>query len=371
VSISLTAEQDEFVSALRAAFAKASPIEAVLSAAEEPCTRSDANSWAVAVAMGVPELGALADGTLLDLALAVEEAAYAVLPGTVLAHGLAVRLAGRCSEAPFVADLTSGRRRASICVERQHTMLSARRSGDGWVLAGSLSFVLEGHTADLLLVRADGPDGPLVLALTDLGDAVQPVDTFDPSRGWARVGLDAVTVPDSAVLATGDVAARALDTTLVEGAVLVAFDAAGSSRRTLDDAIEYARQREQFGRPIGSFQAVKHLLVDAHVAVDELQAASRYAAWAVDVDASDVGFAVHAAKALAGQIHPSVAATAVQVLGGIGFTRELPAHLHVKRAQVDDRMFGSAAEHRRGVLATFGEVRDSWSAAAGAHDKGN
>jgi alkylation response protein AidB-like acyl-CoA dehydrogenase len=234
--------------------------------------------------------------------------------------------------------------------------VQARRAGDGWRLYGQADQVLDGHSARLLLVaaHAGGFARSRTLLFLVRGDADGLVRTrqtaLDATRPQARLQLrdvEAELLGDedadvlSALAALGDSAAAVL-----------AGEAVGAADQVLGLTVGYVRQREQFGRPIGSFQAVKHRLADVYVQVQSARSAAYYAAWAA-AHGERVG-ALALAQAL--EALRSAAAEGIQLHGGIGFTWEHEAHLYFKRACGDELLFGPVhrlREHAAGAAHLF------------------
>jgi alkylation response protein AidB-like acyl-CoA dehydrogenase len=141
---------------------------------------------------------------------------------------------------------------------------------------------------------------------------------------------------------------------LAAAGIALAAEQAGGAERTLEDAVEYAKLREQFGRPIGSFQAVKHKCADMLMAAESAKSAAWYAAWALATGSADAIAASHVAKATCSEAYLSNARENVQLHGGIGFTWECDAHLHLKRARSSWALFGAPTEHREHTAAGMG-----------------
>lgn len=358
MSLVLDNDQHLLADTLRKMLGEAHPAGSVIAAAEHPHDVDDAPLWERLVQVGCPGLGVPVSlggsgGGSLELVIAIEAAGYALLSGGLLATaGFAMPVLVATGDSPcavgLVAAAASGAQRLSVAMDAEITTSS--KTGD-IVLDGVLPLVLEGEVADVvLLVQRD-----LVLAIptSARGVAVRPAPTMDATRRFHDLHLDRVRVEPADVLARGTEAERALMVLRERGAIAVAADAIGSAQRALDDAVAYAEVREQFGSRIGSFQAVKHLLVDTHVAVDAARSAVWYAASTLDADVEDRELAIHVAKALAMDASIMAGANAVQVHGGIGFTRDVTCHLHVKRARLNERLVGSAAEHRRAIAAVL------------------
>ncbi len=220
--------------------------------------------------------------------------------------------------------------------------------GGGWRLRGRGDPVVFGPAADLIVVftteEAPGGSGPALYALappTDRRPAREPALDITRSLGW----LDLDDVP-ALRLGGADAAGALLD----RAATVVSAEMLGAAARVLELTVDYARVREQFGRPIGSFQAVKHRCADMLVDVEGMRSSAYYAAWAVGSGDPDAAAAASAAKIWCSDASRRVMASALQVHGGIGFTWEHDLHLYLKRAQLDQVSFGDAAHHRRRLI---------------------
>jgi alkylation response protein AidB-like acyl-CoA dehydrogenase len=224
---------------------------------------------------------------------------------------------------------------------------AAKTTGNGWRLDGHKSFVLDGHAADLILVvAATGTDGELSLfAVAGTADGLtrRPLPTLDQTRKLARLEFD--HTPARLVGEAG--AARAvLDHTLDVAAIALAAEQLGGAQRALDMAVAYAKVRQQFGRPIGSFQAIKHRCADLLLEVESLRSAVGYAAAAVAAGSTEVPVLASLLKAYASEVYSRVAGENIQIHGGIGFTWEHDAHLYLKRAKASELFLGDAVYHR-------------------------
>jgi alkylation response protein AidB-like acyl-CoA dehydrogenase len=295
---------------------------------------------------------------MLELAIVLEEMGRAVLPGpfvpTVLA-GLAIGDGGDGAQrARWLPRIADGGIRATIALleesgrwEPAATRATLVREGGGFVLKGTKRFVPDAERADVLVSAARHENGALALVLVERGVpgiTITPLASVDPTRRIADVAFDGVPVAAEQVLASdGDAAlARLLD----RGRIALAADMCGGAERTLEMTVEYAKVRQQFGRPIGSFQAIQHRCADMSVEVEKAKAATYYASWAADAGADDAAFAAASAKAIAGDAYRLVTTSAVQVHGGIGFTWEHDVHFFYKRARSGDATFGNAAWSR-------------------------
>ncbi|MDQ0382821.1 acyl-CoA dehydrogenase family protein [Amycolatopsis thermophila] len=227
-------------------------------------------------------------------------------------------------------------------------------SGERIVLDGTAGFVPDAEVAEVLVVAARGEHGPVVAAVEPGAVVAEPVVVHDRTRRLSTVRLTAVSVPRADVLAEGGSAVALLEAVYRHGAAALAADAAGGARRVHEMAVQYAKDRVQFDRPIGSFQAVKHKLADMYVLVEGAAAAAGGAAEAAAAD-DERALALTASFAL--EAYTEVAGDAIQVHGGIGYTWEHDCHLFFKRAQLDQELLGSAAWLRaRAAKALIGVV---------------
>lgn len=313
--------------------------------------------------MSVPEADGGVGGTLIDQAVAVEEL------GAVLACGplfgtvyLAIPALVASSESParsaLLAQLLDGTRTAAFAVaddagafDPAAVAVEAVDTGGEWTLNGTVERVVDAGAADVILVAATGPDGPGLFAVDADSVGVQRISlgTLDLTRPQATVGL----VGAAAQLIAGpDEAERVITHALQVGGALLAVEQVGAAQHLLDLTVDYAKARLQFGRPIGSFQAVKHRLADDLVAIEHARSSAYHAVWALahrlEVP-DDPALAVSIAQATCSAAGVRVASDAIQVHGGIGFTWEHQAHLYYKRAYTDAALLGNAEQHRTQV----------------------
>jgi alkylation response protein AidB-like acyl-CoA dehydrogenase len=257
---------------------------------------------------------------------------------------------GRATDpTPYLATLTqfaplAGDRfdpqRAGTAV---YSGVSARRDADGWVLDGTARHVLDGDRAERLAVVTDA--GVFVV---DAGDAVarrSPV--FDPVLHIAEVSFDGVQLPDADRVHVDPEKARHV---ALAG---MAITTVGACQRILDLALEHVKQRQQFGVPIGSFQAVQHKAVDMHVATERARALSYFAALTISADDSRRRLAAAMAKAAAGECQSLVFRHGLQLFGAMGFTWENDLQFALKRAKAGELLLGGAAEHRAIIAAEY------------------
>ena len=241
---------------------------------------------------------------------------------------------------------------------------TAEEHAGEYVLRGTKSFVLDGHCADLLIVaaRAAGSEGDAGLGLflvpsSSPGVVRRALPTMDRTRRQAEVLLNDVVVPGEARLGAEGEGARALARTLDLACVALAAEQIGGAQRCLDMSVDYARERIQFGRPIGSFQAIKHMCADMMVQVESARSASYYAACvaAEETDGSgDLPVAASMAKACCSEAYFECAANAIQIHGGVGFTWEYDVQLYFKRARASESFLGDPAYHRERIARAIG-----------------
>jgi alkylation response protein AidB-like acyl-CoA dehydrogenase len=230
---------------------------------------------------------------------------------------------------------------------------SAGAIGDAWHITGYKHFVLDGQLANLLYVLADSDAGPAVFAV-DAGATgldVTPLTTVDPTRKQCR--LQFVDTPARLIGRLGagvDIFTAALD----RSAVALLSEQAGGARRAVEMATEYAKTRYQFGRAIGSFQAVKHMCADMLLEAESAVSAARFVAGSFAELAPSRIADLALAQAYCSDAFVSVAANNIQVHGGIGFTWEHPAHLYLRRARSDAQLLGSPSWHRERYLQQIG-----------------
>jgi len=307
--------------------------------------------------MSVPEADGGVGGSLVDQAVAVEEfgAALACGPlfGTVY---LAIPALVACPPSPvrddLLAALIEGERTAAVAVNDTagvfdpNVSVTAVASGDSAVLNGTAKRVVDAGAADVVLLAAKGSDG-LSLYAVDTADVHRTaLVTLDLTRPQA----DVVFVDSPARLLAGPAEAdRVITHALQVGSALLAVEQVGAAQHMLDLSVEYAKSRLQFGRHIGSFQAVKHRLADMLVDLEHARSTAYHAVWALTDGSDDPALAVSIAQATCSAAFSRVAADSIQVHGGIGFTWEHQAHLYFKRATTDAALLGSAEQHRARV----------------------
>ncbi len=225
------------------------------------------------------------------------------------------------------------------------------RPGDAGVarLRGAVSGVADALPAGVLIVPAEGvPNALYLVDMSAEGVSKAPVTSLDMTRQLCDLSFD--DAPGT-LIASGPAATGALAAALAAGAAILAAEQVGLAQHCLDMTVAYVKERRQFARPVGSFQALKHRLADVWVAVSQARAASRYAAACLASANPDARVAVALAKAYCSEIAVQAAQECVQLHGGIGFTWEHQAHLYLKRAKADSIAFGTPDAHRAALAA--------------------
>ena len=249
---------------------------------------------------------------------------------------------------------------ASGSWEESGIKMTARKSGAGFVLEGDKLFVNDAHVADFFLVaaRTGGKrDNGVTLFAIDAkrpGITVTPLKTMDQTRKLGEVRLRGVKAAPTDIVGEVNNGWPVLAAAGDRAKVALAGEMMGGAQKVLETTVEYTKVREQFGRPIGSFQAVQHKCANMMVDVEGAKSAVYYAAWAVSNDAADARTAAAVAKAAASDAYRRVAADGIQVHGGIGFTWEHDMHLYFKRAKSSEFTFGDANFNRDIVAESIG-----------------
>ena len=318
------------------------------------------------------ELGGVGAG-LAEMSVVLDELGRRTVPlplvsSAVLAPTALLAADNRAPAAELLPALACGQVRAAVVMggpEGQPdpvtwTLSWSERNGQ-YVLDGAAGFVLDAPGADRLVVAARNPEGLLVAVVDAAQATITPVAGTDQTRRLATVTFDAAAVPAGRILAVANGASAVVARVQSVAAFAMACDALGVAERAMQECAEYAKVRQQFGRPIGSFQAIKHMCANMAVAVETGRAAVELALDELTGDDSPTA-AVSTAKAYVCDSAVKVCTDAVQVHGGIGFTWEHDAHLWLKRALLDRALFGSPSWHRRRVAdAVLPALTTIWS----------
>jgi alkylation response protein AidB-like acyl-CoA dehydrogenase len=305
----------------------------------------------------------------VDLTVLMEEMGRAVMPGpffsTVLLGGLTVLEAGSAAQkSEWLGKISAGEAKATLAFTEPNARwdagavtVTARESGGGFTLNGTKLFVLDAHVADVLVVVArtrEGkrPEEGLSLFLVPKGARgldVKLLPTMDQTRKLCEVTFNDVTLGADALLGAKDGAWAPLSRVLDRATVALCAESCGGAQRVLDMTTDYAKIRIAFGKPIGSYQGVKHKAADMLVEIENAKSLTYYAAWAVDENVPEAPLAASMAKAYVSDAYRKAAGTGIQLHGGIGFTWEHDLHLYFKRAKSSEFTFGDATWHRERV----------------------
>ncbi len=369
MDFALTSEQALLQRTAREALADIAPMTFVRAMMADARGFTD-DAWQRIVALAWPgmvvaeEHGGAGLG-VTELAIVLAEMGRVVMPGPFLATivgGLAIARGGdEAQRRQWLPRLADGSRRATFALLEASARWNldgvtavAQPVADGWRLGGTKLFVTDAHLADAIVCamrRAD--DGEPALVVVDRAAArLTPLAGVDATRKVFAVNVDGVQV-DAGAMLRGDVTA-ALAAVLDVGRVALAAEMTGGAERVLETTVEHVKTRRQFGQPIGAFQAVQHACADMMVAVECAQAATTYAAWAIDQHADDAPFAAATAKATANDAYRAVTAKAIQLHGGIGFTWEHDLHIHYKRAMASEPTFGDSVWNRELAASRLG-----------------
>lgn len=325
--------------------------------------------WATLVSLDWPALGLPEDhGGMglgyLEVGIVVEELGRVVAPSPFLATVTQFAALVRETHSSFrLSDVAAGTCTGTLALAEggrwslDAVSTTAKRTGDGWVLDGVKSHVLDGATADEVAVVARDGDGDLgVFAVPGSQTSSNPVRAIDPTTPLAAVALSGVEVSGERVLIEpGDPRAAAVVTRVTqEATTAIALSTVATCRAIFEMTLQYAKDREQFGRPIGSFQALKHRLADCYLAVERASALAYFAALTIAEDDDRRAVATSMAKAAAGECQRLLTRDGLQLHGGIGFTWEHDLHFLLKRAKTGDFLFGTAASHRAHLARLLG-----------------
>jgi alkylation response protein AidB-like acyl-CoA dehydrogenase len=352
VQFGLNDSQQILKDSARKFFAGECPISEVRRLMETD-TAFDASLWAKMAEQGFTgiifpeEYGGTGLGKV-ELILLMEEAGRAILPGpffsTVVLAGAVLDAAGTAAQKEkYLAPICRGEARSTVALLEANGSPSpadVQISAEKGKLTGEKLFVPDAATADSIFVVAR--NGVFVVDANAPGIEITPMKGMDLTRKQYSVRFNATPAE---ALGSPAALARALD---VATAALAA-EMVGGMQRTLEMAVEYAKTRKQFGKPIGMFQAVQHQCADMYLETESARSAAYYAAWALEENAPDAAVAVSIAKMYASDTCRTVGNRGIQIQGGMGFTWENDLHLYYRRAKVSETTFGDAAFHRERI----------------------
>ena len=373
MNFSFTTEQEELRRYTRQWLDENCPLETVrmLMATERGY---DDGHWAAIAEMGwlgmaIPTEWGGAGFTFLELFVLLEEQGRSLfcapfLSTVVMAAGVVEEAGDDRQKKEILSAIASGELIAAVAFTEPNGRWEAEgvtteaqpRPGGGWTLNGTKSFVLDGHVADLLVVAAGADQGVslfLVPAGTE-GVARGRLETMDQTRKQAEITLTDVHLASDTLLGPEGGGWPILERMLERAAVALSAEQVGGAQACLDMAVSYAKVRKQFGRPIGSFQAIKHKCADMLAQVESARSAAYYAGWALSEDNEERPLMASLAKSYCSESYFFSAAENIQIHGGIGFTWEHNAHLYFKRAKSSEILFGDPSFHREKIAVHLG-----------------
>lgn len=374
MGFTVTAEQQALREVMRAFTAKHSSEEQIrgLMDTTEPY---DSSAWSAlaeqigAPALAVPEQFGGAGFGFGELAIVLEESGRSLLAAPLLSSSVLATFTLLLSEddaacAELLPGMSEGTRLGALAAGDTDLLVapggqtSARSAEDEWFVTGTKAYVLDAVCADFVIVAAETGSGPslFVVDLPQLGVEISPLTVMDQTRSFASVTFqDARARLLGRAGNAGYVLARVADV----ASVALACEQVGAAAEVLDRTVEYLKVRHQFGRPIGSFQALKHRCADMLVELESARSAAAYASAAVEENAADLSQAASIAKTYCSEAFYHIAAESIQMHGGIGFTWEHHAHLYFKRAKSSEILFGSPTHHRARLERLIGLIPDT------------
>ncbi len=315
--------------------------------------------------LAIPEEFGGSGFSYLELTVVLEEMGAALLcapffSSVVLAANALLTCGDDEAKKTYLPGIASGETIATLALTEENgrwdaggIACAAAPAGDGWLLEGHKTFVLDGHVADLVVVAARSAEGVSLFAVR--GDAPgldrRVLPTLDLTRKQARLEFSGTP---AALIGSSGAAEPGLAKTLDLAAVALAAEQVGGARQVLDASVEYAKARIQFGRPIGSFQAIKHKCANMLLEVESAKSAAYYAAWAASEDSDELPVVASLCKSYCSEAFFHAAGENIQIHGGIGFTWEHPAHLYFKRAKSSELLLGEPSYHRELLAQRIG-----------------
>ena len=371
MELDFTSDQEELRSSVRSFLDKECPIAVVRAVVETGATPD--KLWASMVeldwpALAVPEENGGVGLSVVETAVVAEELGRAVVPGpllpTMTQFAPIVREVGGAEQRQrFLSAVAAGALKGALAVAdhpRGWTLLdvtmTAERVEGGWVLHGTKRGVVASDDVDEIAVVARAGDGWGVYVVPGSEVGLTPMHAIDASRPLSAATFDQVVVPDDRALGEPGSAAATTGITraLQEATVALALETVGACDALFQMVLTYVKDRQQFGVPVGSFQAIKHKMSDLFVALERARSLCYYAVAAIDEDTPARATAVSMAKAASDDCRRTVCRDVLQTFGGIGFTWEHDCHLFMKRAESSGALFGGAAEHSLAVARQLG-----------------
>ena len=370
MNFAFTEEQEELRKTVRAFLDSKSPETAVRDQMEtdngfDPAVWAQMGEQMGLQGLSIPEEFGGSGFTFIELGVVLEEMGRALLCApyfstVVLAANALLHSGDDAAKKKWLPGIASGETIATLAAtepsgawDEAGITMSAKGSGSDFTLSGTKMFVLDGHTANLIIVAARTAKGVSLFAVEGNAKGLTrtALSTMDQTRKQAK--LEFADTPATLIGAEGkgwDVLSRVFDL----AAVALAAEQVGGAQRVLDMAVEYAKVRVQFGRPIGSFQAIKHKCADMLLEVESAKSAAYYGMWCAAEMNDELPSVASLAKAYCSEAYFHAAAENIQIHGGIGFTWEHPAHLYFKRAKSSELMFGDPTYHRELLAQRIG-----------------
>jgi alkylation response protein AidB-like acyl-CoA dehydrogenase len=370
MNFAFTDEQDELRKTVRQFLDAKSPESAVREQMEtesgfDPAVWSQMGEQMGLQGLIVPEEFGGSGYGYVELGIVLEEMGRSLLCApffstVVLAANTLIHSGDEAAKAAHLPGIASGETIATLAYtepsgkwDESGVTMEATAAGDGWTLSGTKMFVIDGHTASLIIVAARTGKG--VSLFTVAGDAAgltrTALSTMDQTRKQAK--LEFANTP-ATLIGTEGAGWTVLSTVLDLAAVGLAAEQVGGAQKVLDMAVEYAKVRVQFGRPIGSFQAIKHKCADMLLEVESAKSAAYYGMWCASEMNDELPSVASLAKAYCSEAYFHATAENIQIHGGIGFTWEHPAHLYFKRAKSSELLFGDPTYHRELLAQRIG-----------------
>jgi alkylation response protein AidB-like acyl-CoA dehydrogenase len=370
MNFAFSEEQEELRNIVRNFLATKSPETAVREQMDTEKGYDDAVWKQMAEQMGlqsliIPEEYGGSGYTYVELTVVLEEMGRALLCApyfstVVLAGNTLLHSGDDAAKKEYLPGIASGETVATLAFteangkwDESGITATATASGDGYSITGEKMFVIDGHTADLILVAAKTDAGTSLFAVDSSASGLtrQALATMDQTRKQAKLTFD--NTP-ARLIGTDGAGWTVLERVLDLAAVALAAEQVGGAQWCLDTAVQYAKDRVQFGRPIGSFQAIKHKCADMLLEVESAKSAAYYAAWCASELNEELPSVASLAKAYCSEAYFHSAAENIQIHGGIGFTWEHPAHLYFKRAKSSELLFGDPTYHRELLAQRIG-----------------
>lgn len=371
-------EQQELAAMARSFLEEASGPEQIRAAMQTPLGYDEGTWKQIATELAwpcihIPEAYGGLGLSHVDLALLLEACGESLLCSpfyatVALGANALLEVANEEQKSRYLPEIAEGTRTATLALsepsggwDADAIEATATPDGSDFVLTGHKHWVIDGHSADLLLVAArlpgtSGEEGVCVFAVAGDADGLHRKHhvTMDQTRRLAEIELDGVRVGASDCLGESGAAWPGLRRTLDLAAIALAAEQLGGAQRCLDMAVAYAKEREQFGRVIGSFQALKHKCADMMLAVETARSAVYYAACIASDGSDDLTTNASLAKAWCSEAYFGCAGDNIQIHGGVGFTWEYDPHLHFKRARASESWLGTPNYHRERVARALG-----------------